>query len=49
MLQLNFFQNDTKEKTQVRTSLNMCHQGPEQDITEFIGTMNGYYAQLNDM
>ena len=49
MLQLNFFQNDTNKKTQVRTSLNMCRQGPEQDITEFIGTMNGYYAQLNDM
>ena len=49
MLQLNFFQHDTNEKTQVRTSLNMCRQGPEQDITEFIGNINDYYAQLTDM
>ena len=39
MLQLNFFQNDTNKKAQVRTSLNIYRQGPEQEITECIGTM----------
>ena len=31
------------------TSIHTCRQRPEEEITDFIEKMNGYYSQLKDM
>ena len=49
MLKLKFFQNNTNEKMTVRTNINLCQQGPEQDLTEYFRLMDSNFAQYNDM
>ena len=48
-LRQNFFQEDTKTISTIRMELNLCHQGPEDELTDFLGKMDANNAQMKDL
>ena len=44
-----FLEEDTDTISTIRMELNLCHQGPEDKLTDFLGKMDANYACLKDL
>ena len=48
-LRQNFLQEDTDTISTIRMELNLCRQGPEDKLTDFLWKMDANYAYLKDL
>ena len=44
-----FLQEDTNTISTIRMELNLCRQGPEDELADFLGKMDANYARLKDL